>query len=154
MKINWLLIAETYPKSYNRLIGETAATQRLIHSQATKKPHIYVSNDKYFHERDLYDFFDEQNVFVSIIPTSDGFSYMIFDNTGTIILDKTGNSNDNSAFVASDIEFEDGTEPVKKKGGKFKKQIMPVTDAAIHHETRRDAEGFAFEDAFSILEEK
>ena len=149
MKINWSLIAQTYPKSYNQLIGETAATQRLIASAVTKTPHVYTSNNKYFHERDLYDFFDEQNVFVSIVPTPNGFTYMIFDGIGTVLLDKA--NNDVNTLEESEEEI---IEPVKKKGGKFKKHVTPVSGGGVYHETRRDAEGFAFEDAFSILEDK
>jgi hypothetical protein len=150
MALNWLLIAQNSPRGYNRLIGETAATQRLIIKAPTKEPVIYLSDNKYFHERDLYDFFDEQKIYISIVSTVEGFSYRLYDEAGEIVLDKV-------PATATPVQPEGGTEeePAKKKAGRFKKADAPTTSGAgVFHPTRREAEQFAFEDAFALLEEK
>lgn len=148
MDLNWLSISQNTPRGYNRLIGETGATQRLIIKAHTKEPLIYVSNDKFFHERDLYDFFDEQKLFISIQPAAEGFSHRIYDEFGEIIVDKVP-----STVSSLPIDDENKEEPVKKKGGRFKKTDTG-TSTGLYHETRRKAEQFAFEDAFALLEDK
>ena len=146
MSLNWILIAQNTPRAYNRLIGETAATQRIVAKAPTKEPFAYVADDKFFHERDLYDFFDEQNLSISIVPTAEGFSYRVYNEDGEVVLDKV--PSDVSAVLVDGEE-----EPAKKKAGRFKKADATVT-AGVFHATRRDAEQFAFEDTFALLEEK
>lgn len=148
MNLNWISISQNTPRGYNRLIGETGATQRIVIKAPTKEPFVYLSDSKFFHERDLYEFFDEQKLFISIVPSAEGFSYRIYGTSGELLSDKVPfNVSEPSAPV---IEGEE--EPVKKKSNRFKKSESAVVGA--YHALRRDAEQYAFEDAFALLEER
>lgn len=147
MNLNWISISQNTPRGYNRLIGETGATQRIVVKAPTKEPFVYLSDNKFFHERDLYEFFDEQKLFVSIVPAAEGFSYRIYGHSGELLLDKVPCS---VSAPTPDVSEEE--EQVKKKSNRFKKAETAVVGA--YHALRRDAEQYAFEDAFALLEER
>ena len=118
--MNWTLIKEKYPKAHKKL-GEWLDWDKHLE----KYQHL-LHND-----RDLYDFFDEQGIYITVMY--DGLAPFQAQIT------QEGKSENGSEYIwhLPDFRFSDTWKNYYKK-----------------YKTRTEAEEQAFLKAFSILEEK
>lgn len=66
--MNWQVIQTDYPQAYNRLIMGENDEQRWVTSAEDGAPVEEMEMREAFTLRDLYDFFDEEQIYVSINP--------------------------------------------------------------------------------------
>lgn len=87
--MNWKEISEKYSLAYNRLVGETAEDQSYVCEGWTGDPLYRIDDDEetQFNIRDLYDFFDEQDMDCFVLNIGDDrFGYKIRDARNGITL--------------------------------------------------------------------